>query len=82
MVKKEEKSKIDQRFYFDVKLECMLPATLTYRVYAKDAQEAAELIKKMTPTMVKHKIIGKRDIKLQVYDAGSSLIKFIKSFIG
>jgi hypothetical protein len=70
------------KYYFDVKVECMLPATLTYRVYAETPQQAAEMIKGLTPTMVKHRLIGRKEIKLMVYDAGSSMIKFIKNLFG
>lgn len=68
--------------YFDVKVEAMLPATLTYRVLAEDAQQAATMIKGMNPTAVKHKLIGRKEIKLTVYDSGSSMIKFIKNLLG
>lgn len=65
--------------YYDVKIECMLPATLTYRVLAEDPQQAAELIRGLQPNSVKHRLIGRKDIKLMVYDAGSSMIKLIKN---
>lgn len=68
--------------YFDVKVEVMLPATLTYRVLAEDAQQAATMIKGMNPTAVKHKLIGRKEIKLTVYDSGSSMIRFIKNLLG
>lgn len=74
----EEKVKIKPKFYFDVKVECMLPATLTYRVLAEDAQQAAELIKGAQPNSVHHKLIGRKEIKLTVFDAGSSMIKWLK----
>ncbi len=73
---------IKQKLYYDVKVECMLPATLTYRVLAEDAQQAAELIKGMSPTGVKHRLIGKKDIKLTVYEAGTSMIKWMKNLLG
>lgn len=68
--------------YYDVKVECMLPATLTYRVLAEDAQQASEMIKGMQPVAVKHKLIGRKEIKLTVYDAGSNMIKFLKNLFG
>lgn len=72
---------IKQKYYFDLRLECMLPATLHYKVLAESAEQAAELIKGLSPNGVKHKLIGKRDIKLTVYDSGSSIIRFIKNLI-
>ena len=75
-MKKEEKPKI----YFDVKVECMLPATLTYRVLAENAEQAATLIDKIAPNHVKYKLQSKKSIKLMVYDSGGSIIRFIKNF--
>ena len=72
---------IKQKLYYDVKVECMLPATLIYRVLAEDAEQAAELIKGMSPIGVKHRLIGKKDIKLTVYEAGSSMIKWVKNLL-
>lgn len=69
------------KFYYDVKVECMLPATLTYRVLAETPQQAADLIKNMSPTGVKHRLSGKKDIKLSVYSAGSSMIQFVKNLL-
>jgi hypothetical protein len=66
--------------YFDVKIECMLPATIIYRVFAEDAEQASSLIKGLSPSSVQYKINGKKDIKLIVYDAGCCVIKYIKKF--
>ena len=70
-------NKPKQKFYFDVKIECLLPATLSYRVYAEDAEKAAEMIKGLKPNSIQHRLFGKKDIKLTVYDAGCSIIKLI-----
>jgi hypothetical protein len=78
----EEKLKIKPKFYYDVKIECMLPATLTYRILAEDAQQAAELIKGHQPNSVQHKLIGRKELKLTVYDAGSTMIKWMKRLVG
>lgn len=71
----------EEKKYYDVKVECMLPATLTYRVLAKDAEEAYLLSRKMQPNSVHHRLSGKKELKAMVYDAGSSIIKFIKNLI-
>lgn len=79
----EAKSKLPPtKFYYDVKVECLLPAILTYRVFAENAQQAAELIKGQTPTQVRHKLIGRKEIKLTVYDSGSSMIKWVRNLFG
>jgi len=70
------------KFYYDVKVECTLPATVTYRVLAEDAHQAAELIKGMSPVGVKHRLLGKKDIKLSVYKAGSSMLEWMKNLVG
>lgn len=71
-----------QKFYFDVKVECMLPATLTYRVLAEDAQQAADLIRGKSPNAVHHKLHGRKEMMLRVYDAGSSMMRFVKKLAG
>lgn len=64
--------------YYDVKVECLLPATLIYKVLAETPQQAADMIKNMQPTGVKHKLIGRKELKLVVYNIGSNIIKFIR----
>lgn len=79
---KQEKSPlIKPKFYYDVKVECMLPATLTFRILAEDAEQAAGLIRGQNPTMIKHRLIGRKDIKLSVYDAGSSMLRWMKNLL-
>lgn len=75
-------SKPKPKFYYDVKVECLLPATLTYRVLAEDAQQAADMIKGIQPNSVQHKLIGRKELKLTVYDAGCTMIRFIKNLFG
>lgn len=67
------------KYYYDVKVECMLPATLVYRVHAETPEQASQMIKGLTPNSVKHKLIGRKELKLAVYDAGSSMIRLIKN---
>lgn len=75
------KNKIIPKIYYDVKIECMLPATLTYRVLAETPEQAAELIKNLQPIAVKHKLTGRKQLKLTVYNAGTTLIKFFRSLV-
>lgn len=60
--------------YYDIKIEAMVPATLSYRVYAEDEEEAQELVKKAAPTQIKYKLASKKDKKLLIYKPGTSLI--------
>jgi len=68
--------------YFDVRVECMLPATLTYRVLAENPEQAAALIKGQTPVSVKHRLIGRKELKLIVFNAGSVMIRYMKKLLG
>jgi hypothetical protein len=81
-LKKEAAKAIKEKHYYDVKVECMLPATVTYRVLAEDPIQATELIKGQAPIGVKHRLAGKKDIKLTVYDASSSMIRYVKNLLG
>jgi hypothetical protein len=82
MSKEKEKNKPPIKHYYDVKVECLLPATLIYKVLAETPQQASEMINNMQPIGVKHKLIGRKNLKLSVYDAGSNIIKFIKNLAG
>lgn len=83
-IKKEAEKKKQllkkEKTYFDVKLEALVPCALTYRVYAFDEQEALLLVDKQPPTSIKPNVQQKRKIKATVYNAGSSMIRFIKNF--
>lgn len=77
--KKDKKQELPPpKFYFDVKIECMLPATLTYRILAETPEQAADLIKGKQPNSVHYKLAGKKELKMIVYHAGSCIIKLIK----
>lgn len=79
---KSERLKPKPKFYYDVKVECLLPATLIYRVLAEDAYQASVMIKGQSPVGVKHRLIGRKELKLMVYDAGSSMVRFMKNLLG
>jgi hypothetical protein len=82
IAKKDDKKEPKPKYYYDVKVEVMLPATLTYRVLAEDANQAAAMIKNLQPNSVNHKLIGRKELRLKVYDAGSSMIRFVKELFG
>jgi hypothetical protein len=71
-LKKEKK-------YYDVKLEVYLPAVISYRILAEDAAQAESLIRNIAPVGVKYKLAGKKDLKITVYESGSTIIRFIKN---
>jgi hypothetical protein len=73
--------KLPEKRLFDVKVETMLPATLIYRVLAENEVKAAEMIKRVAPNSIHHRLPGKRDIKLMVYDAGTTLLRWTKNLL-
>lgn len=75
------KKEIKQQYYFDVTVEAQVPATIIYRVLAEDAEKALDQINNTTsPSSIKYHITKKKNFKATVYDAGCSIIKFIKNF--
>jgi hypothetical protein len=75
----ELKKQANHQSYFDVKVECMVPAVMTYRVLAKDAEEAIGKIKNMQPRDIQYKPGQKQERKLSIYDAGTSLLRLVKN---
>lgn len=75
-----DKNKPKEKQFFDIKLEALVPTTLTYRVFAEDEEEALKQIEKKAPTGVKPNILQKKSIKATVYAAGSLMIKKIKNY--
>jgi hypothetical protein len=72
---------IIEKKYYDVKVECMIPATLTFRVLAEDPIQAADLIRGASPRSVQHRLVGRKDIKLSVYEAGTTMLKWMKNLL-
>lgn len=72
-----------QKFYFDIKVETMVPATITYRILAEDPEQALTLMKpSLNPYNVAYKLPFHKPIKIMVYNAGSNLLRFIKNIVG
>jgi hypothetical protein len=65
--------------YYDVKVECLVPATLIYKVYSESPEKACEMISSHAPQTVKYKLSGKQQLKITVYEAGCCMIKFMKN---
>jgi hypothetical protein len=76
MNKKENKPIVKK--YYEVRVECMIPATLTYRILAESPEQAAEMYKYLSPVGVKHKLAGRKESKLSVSEAYSSMILFVR----
>lgn len=71
-----------QKHYYDVKIDSLLQATLMWRILAETPEEAFLLSKNLQPTSVKYKLNGRRDIKATVYDAYTTMIRFLKNLGG
>lgn len=77
---KNQQNKPKQKKYYDVRIETMLPATIVYRVFAEDAESAFNEVSKTTsPVSIKYVLSRRKDIKAMVYDAGCTVIRFIKN---
>jgi hypothetical protein len=76
MKKEIDKSKLS---YYDVKIESFVPATLMFRVLAESQEQAMEKIKNSQPNSVKYKLSKRKDIKIMIYDAGTTLLKWFKN---
>lgn len=77
-----KKEKPPELKYYDVKIECSLPAVLHYRVLAESPEDACEKIKNTSPNGVKYKLLGRKDTRITVYDMGTSLIRLVRNLIG
>lgn len=76
----KEKPKQPTKKYFTVKTETLTPCLITYRVYAESEEDAIALTKRAIPISVRPNISLKRVLKATVYDAGTSIVKLVKSF--
>lgn len=78
----EKQAQPKTKQYYDVKVECMLPAVLTYRILAEDPNQALELIKGKSPNSIQHKLPGRKELVAKVYEAGSSMMRHMKKLLG
>jgi hypothetical protein len=77
---KKEAAKIPEKKFFDVKLDALVPCTITYRVFAENENDALLNIDKQTPRNVKPDVRRKKNIKAIVCDAGSNIAKLTKAY--
>lgn len=67
-------------YKYDIKVEAMVPAILTYKVEAENEEEALKQLDKKHPVSFHPTFFKKRSIKATVYKAGSSIIQLTKYF--
>lgn len=83
--KKNIKKEAVKQEYYTVKLETMMPVTLTYQILAESPEKAIEKIS-AAPTSIAFKEAPKllfarlKKVKLTVYNASSNIIRLIKNF--
>lgn len=73
-------NKPKEKKYFTVKVEAMVPAVISYRVFAEDEESAIKQIDRQTPTHFQPKINLSKKIKIMVYNSGSTIIRLVKNF--
>lgn len=69
--------------YFDVKIDMMIPTTITYKILAEDAEQALEIANKTPPSprhMTPVNISRGKKTKARVYMYGTSTIKHTKNY--
>ena len=66
--------------YYTIKLEALVPTTLTFKVLAKDEKEALEKMQKELPISHKPNFMKRKNIKAIVYEFGNLLIKLTKNY--
>lgn len=71
----------NNKVYYDVVVEAQVPATLRYRILAESPEEAYQIYQQTNPSNIKYHIQQKRNIKMTIYDAGSTIIRFMKRFL-
>lgn len=65
---------------FDVRVEAMVPCSLTYKIRAESIEDALKKFDKNPPTQFQPHILRKKVIKATVYNSGSLIIRGTKKF--
>jgi uncharacterized membrane protein len=73
-------NKKPEKKYFTVKIETMVPATISYQILADDAEHAAKIAEKNNPIHIEYQIKKRKNSKLTVYDLGTFLMRYIRNF--
>ena len=67
--------------HYDVVVETLVPTTMVYRVQAKSPEEAAQMFHGKTPVRVVPRPHEKKNIKLQVRNAGTLMVRFFRNLV-
>lgn len=69
---------------YTIKLEALVPITLTYNITAETEQEAIQMMERgiLSPTvMSRPKLSALRKLKASVYLRGQNIVKTIKNYV-
>lgn len=75
---KKEAPKVKK--YYKVTLECLVPSTLTFKVFAESPEQALEEFQKAAPVEVKPQVAKRKNIKCFVYEFGYSNLLSSKNY--
>lgn len=82
MDKRITKEAAPKQQYYTVKIEAMVPCTLTYKILANNPQDALTKARKTKPHNIMHQLNGRKDLKASVYKFGYSIIELVMNLIG
>lgn len=71
-----------QNKYYDVRVECMVPATITYRILASSPEDALVKTRHSPIYGIQYRIPARKELKATILDAGTSIIRFVKNLAG
>lgn len=78
-----EKNKPIQKEHFTIRVEAMVPVTLLYKVYAESPEQAVDKVRQGYAALYeapKLALNRARYLRASVYSAGTSIIRWVKSF--
>lgn len=81
MDKKDKDKKPVVLKYYDVKVEAMVPASMVFRILAASPEEALKMVKGKSPNSISYIIAKRKELKIFIYESGSSIIKFMKRVV-
>lgn len=77
----KSENKVEAKKYYTVEIEALVPTIIKYRVLADSPEQAVDLVDKspIIQAPITRVSLGKK-IKAKVYDFGTLLLKFTKTF--
>ncbi len=79
---KKDPKKIPEKFWFDVRMDCLIPATLHFRIQAENPEEALLLSRHKPPRSIAYEPQRRKALKVRIYEGGSCLLRLAKQLMG